>query len=451
VKFAGANFSLVEAQGLTCKQVNFNQVNFSCADLTNASFDNKVSYVGAQWLSTMLTGLKTTNEVVTDIKKKQENEEKRTTEIRNKLLELEKDFRQLEQEVSNKHQQVVTNLSQVDVSLKAHTDTLTQLAIDMSQTQLNHAALKLYTEEKISALTETMTRLDENDKAFGQKAKQDISVLQVFAANLTISISKQADLLQALEFKSQQASELTATQLSELKVELTHQQETLKQRIDGEVSGIKHKLSILEQEVFQMKKQINSEHQQRQNISLTISSDNFVAPGAKLKFGKVNADVYTLPSNPTPEDYKIADRLTQANLTKRIDVGNHYSSEAEIERDDINARLVARESNVISSGSTATQSLFTPSRSTAPATLPQKKLLKEVRELLDKDYPEADAKEDEEIRVHREEVLATLNRLQGHKLNQQEEAKLIELLNRLRGEIAVEKKDERQMESSMSS
>jgi len=94
-----------------------------------------------------------------------------------------------------------------------------------------------------------------------------------------------------------------------------------------------------------------------------------VAPNAKLKLGKVNADVYTLPINPTPEDYKIADRLTQANLTKRIDVGNHYSSQADVKRGDINARLVARESvnNVASSSSTATQSPFTPSRSTSPA------------------------------------------------------------------------------------
>jgi len=80
------------------------------------------------------------------------------------------------------------------------------------------------------------------------------------------------------------------------------------------------------------------------------------------------------------------------------------------------------------SGSTVTQSPFTPSYSAVPATLPQKKLLKEARELLDKDYPEADANEDEDVREHREKVLITLERMQGHKLNAGEGTQLKQII-----------------------
>ena len=84
----------------------------------------------------------------------------------------------------------------------------------------------------------------------------------------------------------------------------------------------------------------------------------------------------------------------------------------------------------------AAQALLLLSRSGPPATLPQKKMLKEVKDLLDKEYPEADAQEDEEIQEHREAVLATLKRLQGHKLNSQEEAELKRLFDDLQGEVS---------------
>jgi len=67
-----------------------------------------------------------------------------------------------------------------------------------------------------------------------------------------------------------------------------------------------------------------------------------------------------------------------------------------------------------------------------PATLAQKKRLKEARDLLDKHYCVADAKEDEDIKQHREDFLARLDALQGHLLDAAEEVALDEVLVQLR-------------------
>ena len=67
-----------------------------------------------------------------------------------------------------------------------------------------------------------------------------------------------------------------------------------------------------------------------------------------------------------------------------------------------------------------------------PATLAQKKRLKEARDLLDTHYCAADAKEDEDIKQHREDFLARLDALQGHLLDAAEEVALDEVLVQLR-------------------
>jgi len=75
-----------------------------------------------------------------------------------------------------------------------------------------------------------------------------------------------------------------------------------------------------------------------------------------------------------------------------------------------------------------------------PATLAQKKRLKEARDLLDKHYCVADAKEDEEIKQHREDLLARLDALQGRLLDAEEEVALDEVLVQLRTVSLPQKK-----------
>jgi len=75
-----------------------------------------------------------------------------------------------------------------------------------------------------------------------------------------------------------------------------------------------------------------------------------------------------------------------------------------------------------------------------PATLAQKKRLKEARDLLDTHYCAADAKEDEDIKQHREDFLARLDALQGHLLDAVEEVALDEVLVQLRTVSLPQKK-----------
>jgi len=178
---------------------------------------------------------------------------------------------------------------------------------------------------------------------------------------------------------------------------------------------------------------VKSQSPKKQKASSSLLSGNYHGTNSSVKVGNIDIDATTVLSSTVLSD-------------------NHYGPSSSLTTGNIRIQSDVRESidKVVLLSPTTTQSTFLSSHQ-PPATLPQKKMLKEVKDLLDKEYPGTDANEDDEIRAHREAVLAILNRLQGHKLNQQEEAELKQLLNSLRGEeSSVDKKDGNRMDASLS-
>jgi len=143
-----------------------------------------------------------------------------------------------------------------------------------------------------------------------------------------------------------------------------------------------------------------------------------------------------LPNNNSiVDDYKIGDRSAQ----EQVDGDSSCSPGAEVEKGgDANAGLIATGAAAKLSGvssSSATKLPIITSFSTMTATGPQRRLLKQAEELLGKHYSETDANEFEDIRQQREQLLSVLTRLQGHRLNMEEEAELNQFIRQLRGEV----------------
>jgi len=178
------------------------------------------------------------------------------------------------------------------------------------------------------------------------------------------------------------------------------------------------------------------QNQEKQGSGLTLLSGNYHGTNSSMKIGNIDIG-------------------TPAVSLPTVLSGNRYGTSSSLITGNIRVQSDARRDSadkVTPPSLAATQSPFTPARSGPPATLPQKKMLKEVKELLDKDYPEEHAKEDEDTRIYREEVLAILKRFEGHKLNQQEETELRQLLDSLGGEGPIlDKKDNNRRDAALSS
>ena len=284
--FARANFSFLTVKNLKCHEVIFDQANFSYAVLEETTFDDKVSYVGTQWLGANLTGLKINDKMRDELQQLQQTQAKQYEQISAQLSDLHAEHEKTNTLANERYKSITAKLANQD-------NTLTELAQQMCQSQINYQALVVYWKGELIRLGASIEMISSEQNEFKEEQKKLVLNLQEQVNTLLTSKERYDNLLQNLDQHLAQIKEWTSTEINTLVNLFSTQHNQLQEEIYSQLNDVKERLSKVEKRLDAANCLLNTK---RREISIRAFSNITVAKGGHAQFGKVivrTADIQT--------------------------------------------------------------------------------------------------------------------------------------------------------------
>jgi hypothetical protein len=309
------NFSFVQGHGIVCQNVSFDQANFNFAVLSNAEFDDNVSYIGVTWVGTNLSGLtKNKADLAAQLQKVQKDQTESACKINEKILELQESFMDFEAKINAKQEAIESQLkeqiSSLDDALRAHAITLITLTEEITQTQLNCQNLKTNLEARIFELNSSLSALSTEQAGFKQTQTLAIESIGKQLRNLQQSNTRFDDLINSLQDDLKKIDTKSAETLGAISTNFTAQHEQLKTELLAAIEPLRDKIDLVDADVQLVKRQLTVASRRKILVNAFINNQIY----GKSKVGDISIAEFEINTGGRPlnnDELRLIDKVLE--------------------------------------------------------------------------------------------------------------------------------------------